>query len=170
MTFFKDSSDWRNIPHGSDAALYKDGAFEAPPDAPERLELHRVRWITVIGDYRRAGIVDWEPGNEVFTPPGLRGYVRGRRGMNTRARIYTDRADAAEAVAALRDFGHGELLQYGGLMWWIATLDDLFETAEEIAADLAANWGAPEITADKIWADQFTDTGAVDISRLYGVW
>jgi hypothetical protein len=81
---------------------------------------------------------------------------------------YVDRAQAAEAVAMLRDFGQGELLAYPRLKWWIATFPDVYDTAEDLAAELAAKWGAPEITADRIWANQHTDAGSYDISKVYG--
>ena len=86
--------------------------------------------------------------------------------MNVRARTYCDRANAADAVRALFDDGHGKLLGYPGLYWWISTLDGVEWTAQNLAEDLAKNWDALEITADRIWACQ-NKTGAVDESILY---
>lgn len=166
MTTFYDSARWALIPPGSVAALGRDGEWAAPLDAPGKLQLVDHRWITVKADYRNCSIQDvleqpW------FTPGMARGFVRGRRAREMDAIEYVDRAQAAEAVAALRDFGHGDLLAYGRLFWWIATLDDQDWTAEDLARDLADNWGAPEITADRIWANQHTDAGKYDISRSY---
>lgn len=184
---FGDSADWRNIPEGWRAILPVDGEFAAPRTAVTRFS--HVRWYTVTGDYRHAGAVDWEPGNPCYTPGGLRRYIRGRRSMNARARVYLDRADASEAIAALRDYGHGELLSYPGLLWWIATLDGKRHTPAGLAAELAAGWDAP-IPEAQIWADQYVTmtvagpltgmprqerlaaarTGAYDVSDLYGEW
>lgn len=166
---FYDAARWAMIPRKSDAMLYVDGEFAAPRDAANVLALERVRWITVKADYRRAGAIDvleqpW------YTPGLLRGYVRGRRAMDKLARVYVDEAQAAEAVAALRDWGQGELLAYSGLRWWISTLDGRELTAEELAAELAAKWDAPEITSDRIWAHQRLDEGDYDESDLYQDW
>lgn len=166
---FYDAAKWAMIPRQVDALLYVDGEFAAPSDAPRILQLQRVRWITVKADYRRAGAIDlleqpW------YTPGMLRAYVRGRRSMGKLARVYVDEAQAAEAVAALRDWGNGELLDYAGLYWWISTLDGRVLSPAELAAELAARWEAPEIEADHIWAHQRLDLGDYDESDLYLPW
>lgn len=165
-----DAATWENLPRHSSLLLYADGNFKAPVDAPKVLFAARVRYITVTGDFTRAGVLDWEPGNPCFYPGGVRSFVRGRRAASEVARVYCDRANAAESVAALRDFGNGDLLAYPGLVWHIATLDGHLPTAEELAADLAENWGAPEITEDRIWACQYATNGLYDTSVLFGKW
>lgn len=169
MTEFYDSARWPLIPEGSTAALGRDGEWAAPLDAPAKLRLVDHRWITVFADYRNCSIQDILEQRWV-TPGMVRGFVRGRKAMDMEAIEYVDRAQAAEAVAMLRDFGNGELLAYPRLKWWIATFPDVYTSAEELAAELAAKWGAPEITADRIWADQHTDHGTYDQSTLFGGW
>src|SRR6516164_7208585 len=98
-----DAAIWQNLPHQSLVMLYKDGNYAVPPSAPVTLQASGVRYITVTGDYRGCGAIDWEPGNPCFTPAGLRGYVRGRRGINAVARAYCNRANASEAISYLED-------------------------------------------------------------------
>lgn len=163
---FYDSADWPVIPHGTAAALYVDGEFRAPPTAPAQLQLTAARWITVAGDYRQASILDWEPGNPCYSPAGLRRHVRGRRALDMEAWVYCDRADAAEALAALVDWGTGDLAAYDGLFWWISTLDGENWTADTLAADLASRFHAP-IHPDRIAANQYANLGNTDISRTF---
>jgi hypothetical protein len=148
--------------------LYKDGNYAVPPSAPVTLQASGVRYITVTGDYRGCGAIDWEPGNPCFTPAGLRGYVRGRRGINAVARAYCNRANASEAISYLEDYGHGSLLGYEKLVWWIATLDNHQWGQAELAADLANNWDAP-IAPGKLWGNQYvTQPDGYDETVLYG--
>lgn len=167
---FYDSATWENLPRNTWLALYRDGIFATPGHAISVLHPVKVRWYTVEGDYRTAGILDWEKGNPCYTAGGLRRFVAGRRGLGFTARVYLDRADAEQAVFYLRDYGHGSLLDYPGLFWDVSTLDGHQWTAEDLAADLAANWGAPEITAARLWANQWLDDGAKDTSTLFGKW
>lgn len=164
-----DSARWESIPHGTSAMLYRDGQYAAPVNAPEVLRLQRARWITVVNNYRHCGAIDlfeqpW------WSPELLRSFVRGRRDMGCLARVYTDEAAAAEQVRALRDDGTGKLLAYEGLRWWVSTLDGRQLTAEQLAAELATRWDAPEITADRIWAHQRADLGSYDESDLFLAW
>lgn len=171
---FYDAVSWTEIPHGSMAALYFDGRFAAPPNTPKALSLARHRWITVTGNYRDCSIADLleQPG---YTPGKLRGFVRGRRGLGMDAIIYSDRAQAAEGLAALRDFGHGDLAEYAHLWWWISTLDGIDLDAEELARELRDSWGA-DIPASSLWGHQWTQLPSIgpaatlDVSRLYGEW
>lgn len=165
-----DSDVWQDLPPNSNVMLYKDGLFAAPADAPQQLHATGVRYITVTGDYRGCGAIDWETGNPCFTAAGLRGYVRGRRALNAVARVYCDRADAHEALWALYDSGHGTLGEYDKLVWWISTLDNVQWTADALARELAANWDAP-IAASKLWGNQYgpAKPGAhYDTSNVYG--
>jgi hypothetical protein len=166
---FYDSARWPLIPEGVTAALGHDGEFAAPADAPAKLHLKDHRWITVRADYRNCSIQDVMEQPWV-TPAMVRGFVRGRKGLGMDAIMYVDRAQAAEAVAYLWDFGNGELLAYPRLYWWVATFPERFDTPEALAAELAGQWEAPEITADRIWANQHTDAGSYDVSTLYLPW
>lgn len=172
---FYDAANWRNIPHGSSAALYGDGLYAAPSDAPSILGLVRIRFITVIGDYRKAGIIDWEAGNPCFTSEGLIDYVAGRKSMNVRARIYVQRSLVSQALADLDASEIQDLATYSGLLWWIPTLDGHQWTAAELQADLAANWNA-NLPIDTIWGNQWTQIpelgsdAIADQSTLFGVW
>src|SRR5215469_5102749 len=112
-----DSARWPLIPKGTRAALGHDGEYAAPADAPHKLQLIEHRWITVFADYRNCSIQDVLE-QQWVTPGMVRGFVRGRRGLGMDAIEYVDRAQAAEAVAMLRDWGDGHLLAYPGLKWW----------------------------------------------------
>lgn len=161
-----DAAEWQNLPPESQVMLYADGDYAVPKDAPVRLNASGVRYITVTGDYRGCGAIDWEAGNPCFNAASLRGYVRGRRAKNVVARVYVDRANASEALFYLTDYGHGDLTQYAKLVWWISTLDNIQWNADALAAELAANWDAP-IPAAKLWGNQFA-TGAYDTSNVFG--
>lgn len=169
---FFDSAYWPHLPHDSDVALYCDGNFEAPPTAEKELNAKRVRLITVTGNWRNASIVDYEKLNPVYFPAGLRAFVRGRRSLNMDAIVYCNQSTAAEAISALRDSGHGTLLDYPRLFWWIATLDNVELSAVELARQLMDLWDAPEITIRNLWANQWTqgDGGLYDESRRYLSW
>lgn len=166
---FYDAAHWAGIPPESYAALYRDGEYAAPLTAPAQLRLTGHRWITVTGDYRNSGIIDWEPGNPCYTPSALRAFVRGRRRMGARARVYCDRADAAEALDAVMAWLGGDLGIYPGLSWWIATLDNQNWTAETLSDELAARWDAP-IPAGRLWANQNVRGTDYDTSTLFGDW
>ena len=169
MTQFYDAATWQNIPHGTSACLYGDGRYAAPADAPKILGLTQYRIITVTGDYRIAGAIDFEPGNPCYDPRTLRRYVRGRRNSGHRARVYCDRADASEAWHGLTEGTDTNLRDYAE--WWISTLDGTDWTPDELAADLASRWGAP-IPAGKLWGNQNRGgmTAPYDESNLFGQW
>jgi hypothetical protein len=149
-----DSTTPLDIPTDAEVALYFDGDFATTPEVAARFK--RVRWITVLANWRECGIQDLLE-QTYFRPSLMRAFVRGRSHINEKARIYVDRDQAREAIRSLYDFGHSpQLLRYPGLEWWISTLDNEQWTPDELAQDLAQNWDAPEIKADKIWANQNT--------------
>lgn len=148
---FFDNVLWHNIQPGSLAALYADGRYTAPAIAESALGLTGARRITVLGNYQIASIIDFEPGNAAYDPKTLRRFTRGRRNLGADSITYCDRADAAETWHALTEGTDTNLRDY--TLWWISTLDGVPWTAEELAADLATNWGAP-IPASRIWANQ----------------
>lgn len=161
---FYDSTQPHEIPAGAAALLYKDGdyAWNGPTS-----RFSAVRWITVTGDYQQCGAVDWEKFNPVFSAAGLRGFVRGRRAMKARARVYCNMSTAAEALKALHD--GGTLAEYGGLRWWIARPGQAPPTQAELAAELAQTWDAP-IPKDQLWGCQYAWDGIYDESVLYLPW
>lgn len=172
---FYDSTSLANYPRHQPGCFYADGEFATSPaqvsaivDPPE------ARWITVTGDGNAGSIVDGQPDN--FLSPGrMRAFVRARRAHNVDAIIYAPRAFVAEWLSVLNDFGHGSLGKYGGLYWWIPTLDGRQWTAAELSADLAENWEA-DVPADRIWGNQwnqFPELGPaakVDVSSLFLPW
>lgn len=166
---FYDSARWQTLQGLGAAALYRDGRFAAPTDAPQTLKLKRHRWITIDDDYRDCSIIDWEQGNPCFTAQGLVRFVLGRRGLDKEAIPYFDRADAHAAVDALKSYGTGQLWRYPRLYFWLGTLDGTPLTAEDLAEQLADRWDAP-IPTDRIWADQYLDDGTKDTSRLFLRW
>ena len=145
MSDFHDSARVGLIPGGA-AALYHDGRFAATPEQAKRFS--RVRWITVIGDYRNCGIIDYEPGEADYTPGRLRAFVQGRKDMNCRARVYCNRSDLAGAQKAVEGLP---------VEWWISTLD---------GNKLHAGW------IQGLWAVQYAGgmTAQYDTSVLYGEW
>lgn len=169
---FFDAAIWRNLPSDADLTLYCDGEFAAPKDAAVTLRAKETRQITVTGDWRNASIVDYEKFNPVYNPPGLRGFVRGRRSVDEDAILYFNESTAAEAISALRDFGNGTLLAYRNLYYWIATLDGIERSAEELVTLLADKWDAPEINLSNLWGNQFGQgpAGAYDISNRFLPW
>lgn len=160
---FYDSALWPSAPPSTQYGLkYIDGEFA--PD--QRIRFEHTRFITVHGHYRDAGIIDFEPENPAFNPWTLRRFVRGRKALNLRARVYCDRVDATEALRYLAVDGLDNYPE-----WWIATLDGKQWTAAELAADLESHFDAP-IPADRIWANQWTQVndGEIDQSSLFGAW
>lgn len=145
MTDFHDSARVGLIP-GGDAALYFDGRFAATAEQAKRFG--RVRWITVIGDYRHCGIIDYEPGEADYSPGRLRAFVQGRKDMNRRARVYCDRSDFPGAQEAVKGLP---------VEWWISTLD---------GNKLSPHW------TPGLWAVQYEGgmTAQFDTSVLYGQW
>lgn len=172
---FYDAANWRDIPRGSSAMLYLDGDYAAPADAPRQLALAAWRWITVTGNARGAGAIDWEEGNPCFTPAGLAGYVGERKVMDCRARVYCQRSLLSAALDALADAPGGSLATYPGLLWWVPTLDGRRWTAAQLAADCAANWNA-SLPVATLWAAQWDQIPALgpsalaDVSELFGTW
>jgi hypothetical protein len=167
MTNFYDSAA-RAFPPGTDRVMLPvDGAFAVPPDYAARFK--HVRWYTVTGDYERAGWADFETGNGVYSQPGkLYEFAAGRIGLGHRAGIYAQRSNVARAL---------DLTEGLDTHWWITTLQRLTSgqwwkpTAAELAADLAAHWGA-KIPVDRIWANQYAGGphSGFDISQLYQRW
>jgi len=144
---FYDSTQPEKIPAGAHACLYTDGDYAATAEQAKRFAA--TRWITVLGDFRNAGIADYEAGNEVFSVPGtLRLWVAGRIGMGTRARVYCDRANLPKVRSEL------EGLDY---LVWLATLD---------GDKLSKDW------TPGLWGVQFAGgmTADFDTSVLYGEW
>jgi hypothetical protein len=154
---FYDSTDIARIPDGAWAALYADGDYKAPPTTHRRFP--RRRWITVLGN-PVSGIADYEPGNQVFDTAGALHRWATAREVRSVPIVYSDRAEVREALAELDGIR---------VLWWIATLDGRDWTPEELAADLAVNFGA-HVPAEDIWACQNTDTKKWDRSVLFGDW
>jgi hypothetical protein len=144
---FYDSTRPLLIPSGTHACLYGDGLFEAFPAQASRFAA--VRWITVLGNYLKCGIADYEPGNEVFNPGVLRTWAKGRAAMNCRARVYCDRENLANAQV--------EVSGLTNVSFWISTLD---------GNTLSANY-LPDM-----WGVQYAggETANFDTSILYGEW
>lgn len=172
---FYDAADWRNIPRGSAAMLYRDGDYAAPVTAPADLDLTAWRWITVTGDYVNCGAIDWEPGNPCYTPMGLASYVAGRKGLGKRGRVYCQRSLLSAALDALADSPTGNLATYPGLLWWIPTLDGRRWTAIDLARDCSQNYNAA-LPVATLWACQFDQipqlgpAAVADVSELFGTW
>jgi len=148
ITHFYDSARWQKIPRGAVAALYYDGEFAAPTAAED--EFLTVRWITVLGDWRNAGIADFETGNEVYSKPGaLLDFVRGRHSLGLRARVYCNR-DTLPKVRQLLAGAEPYLV-------WIGTLD---------GNKLTPDW------TPGLWAVQYEGGPDADwdLSVLYGTW
>ena len=164
MTLFADSTTPVEIPEKyTHAALYFDGEDAATPQQIARFS--HVRLITIGTDYRRCGIVDYEPGNPVYDESRLAEYVTGRAEMGKRGRIYCDRADVGRAQRELAGLTVPRL-------WFIATLDDKFWTADLLAINIRQQFGIA-ISSRLIWANQYQPAkpgSHYDVSRLFLDW
>lgn len=147
ITTFYDSAQWKKLPRGAAVCVYYDGDFAAPAAAQD--EFFTTRWITVLGDWRNAGIADFEQGNEVYSKPGaLLEWVRGRKSLGLRARVYCDRDNLPKVRALLK----GETY-----LVWIGTLD---------GNKLGKDW------TPGLWGVQYAGgpDADYDTSVLYGTW
>lgn len=166
-----DAFDWRNLPRGRYLCVYGDGDPSSVPSVADIGHLEPIdhRVITVTGNHHIASILDGRPDNNV-SDATTRAFVRGRKASGYDAIMYAPRAYVAEVVRALA--ADTSLLNYPNLWWWIPTLDGRQWTPGELAADLAANWGA-DIDPGHIWANQWDQLphlgpGAlVDVSNLF---
>lgn len=156
---FYDSIKPDQFPDTLHVALYFDGDYGAAGRAAGvKFPRDQKRWITIYDDYRSCSIQDFEPGNPCYNDLSMvTTFVAGRHAMDAPARLYSDRSDVARALTVVKP---------GDVLWWIATLDGKDWTAEELTADLKANFNA-DIPADRIWANQNVGKKAFDISDLY---
>ena len=174
MTVFYDAADWRNLPAGQLACLYGDGRYAVTAAELRAVDPPQFRMITVEGDGRTCSIIDGKPDNSLSNAT-VRAFVRERRGLGMTAIIYCPRSWVAEYRRILYDSGHGTLLDYPRLYWWIATLDGKPWTAAELSADIQANYDAT-LPPERIWAVQNTQIPKVgpgalaDQSTLFLPW
>lgn len=161
--YFADSIDPAKIPADFQyAALYADGDFAVTDKKLVQRFTHR-RWITVTGDTTRAGIADYEVGNQVFEHSGkLRQWAADRNHYaGVPAIVYTDMADMHDAIAELQDIPR---------FWWIATRQHGDLTLAELMDVMASDYDL-KVPEASIWAHQFEDVnGEYDRSRLFGRW
>lgn len=167
---FFDSASHTFPPGAQYVALYFDGDYAYHGSESWPFE----HWITVTGDSQAAAVIfaDYEPGNPVYGISGrLRQWAERRIVSRRRAVVYCDRAELHQAHLEL-----GPLLaSHPGLLWWIPTGGDLAPGGTEewspaaLAVDIAANWGV-SIPAAKIYANQYGDGPAWDVSNLFGTW
>jgi hypothetical protein len=164
-TYFYDAVTPANIPDGSDACLYVDGDFAAPPAAWKRFA--RTRGITVLGGApaaANAGCADFERLNAVYDDPGrLTEYVDARLAMGCLARVYASRSNFAKAYALV---GHQRCVR-----WWVPTLDGHELTAAELASSIHDEAGI-DVPLELLWGQQVWGgvTAKFDKSVLYGTW
>jgi hypothetical protein len=164
MIQFYDSANIAGIPDSATyAALYGDGRYKTTGTEVRRVKPNIVheRWITVAG-YDHCGIADYEPGNPIFyTPGGLRSWVARRHSLNMSTPVvYVDRANIAEAAAQIDGLAR---------LWWIATGDGKLWTPDELAENIAGNWGVT-IPAGEIWGNQNVWAKNYDQSNLFLGW
>jgi hypothetical protein len=162
------ASNLHTLPDSASVMAYSDGFYAAIPSQVARF--HRVRWITVTGNFETSGAADWLPDNRF----DLAAYVSGRKVMNCRARVYVARSAARHALNVLGYPHGGELWTYPGLVWWIPTLDDKMWSPDGLAQSLK-DWDAP-IPAGSLWANQWTQipslgrAATADQSSLFLPW
>lgn len=174
MSKFYDAADVRNYPHGQPACFYGDGRNAVTASDIVAIGPPEHRLITTQANPRRCSILDGRP-DFALTPAQVRGFVRGRKGRNQDAILYSDREMVVEYQRILLDDDHGDLASYERLYWWIATLDGIDWTPRDLAADLAANYHAT-LDPGRIWGNQnnqLPELGAgalVDQSELFLAW
>lgn len=159
---FYDSTVPADVPAGATHfAAYADGEHRATGRQVARFP--NLRWITIVGD-PSVRIADAEPLNPVWdNPRSLRSWAASLQAQDRGTPIvYVQRSLAAEAILRLDGIR---------VHWWIPTLDGKDWTAEDLAADLAANWDAP-IPASRIWANQNinSESPVYDRSNLFLGW
>jgi hypothetical protein len=146
-----DSTKVHLLPASAHVLVYVDGRYAVSPADPALKRFAAVRWITVTGNWRDAGAADFERGNAIYAEPSaLREWVQGRASINTRARVYHDRADTG--LVRSRLFGLEAHYEH-----WIATLD-----GDKLSPGYLPN----------MWAVQYAGgvTANYDTSVLYGIW
>jgi len=167
VTDFYDSTNLAELAAaGADhVCLYGDGVFDQSGRPLARTFKYR-RWITVAG-LETCGIADYEPGNPVFEHAGeLRRWALARHARESWPIVYTDRANAAAAMAEV----HGLACYY-----WVSIIDPADRpaqhpvTALELSSDLTGNWHAP-IPAPLLWGCQWDNQPGWDRSDLFGDW
>jgi hypothetical protein len=154
-----------HFPAGTQYAIpYIDGRYAATPEQVQAIP--HVRWNTVLAGQAsaaKAGVCDFEPGNESFeNPAALRAWAEARLAAGNLARCYTNFDNLALAAERLQGLGN--------VRWWLATLDGVGCTAAELAA-MAARY---HVTLDpaRVWAQQVSGglTAAYDTSFLLSAW
>lgn len=150
-----DSANAASLPAGADVyAAYVNGEFANYSKVRLRFPRARIFGIDVIGDSSRAAsIIDWEEGNQCFTPAALKNFVIEReKFMPHTACVYCDRANLPLAEETLKGLWH---------VLWITTLDGTRMTgqrtssgnlivATQYAGGLTAPYDTSEVLSD--WA------------------
>ena len=167
MIQFGDAIDPNTIPYDY-AALYSADcdhpAQDAPPPGQNRWPASRRRWYTFAGN-PACSMIDYEKFTRDYNDPSLLfGWLKmraGRRPVGSHTSIvYCSRSLVASVVEIAKGQPH---------LWNIATLDGHQWSQDELAADIAAHWGAV-IAPESIWANQWLDNGEYDTNNLFGDW
>lgn len=163
MFEFGDAENPVNIPFDY-AALYSADCDHPCPPAQDRWDAAHKRWITFRGAHE-CSILDYEPGTRDYqTPELVSGWLvqREQADAERSSWIYCDLSNAASA-AEHADNHH--------FMWWLATLDGIRRSRQELSA-LLLEWGVPlRLTNPALIAgNQWADRTAYDQSSCFGSW
>jgi hypothetical protein len=177
-------------------SFYDSAAYEFPPDAAAIFEYSDgpntwakvrgprptaresypyVHSITIMGGAGKTAIrsiaLDYEEHLQDFGlgSPLARDWGEARLQARDRAIYYASRSNLHRLLGAV-----GPLI-FSQALFWIPTGDGVPWTAEQLARDIAANWGV-SIPSARIWGNQNrwgpaqTGGGNWDASTLYGAW
>lgn len=138
--------------------IYADGSYEWSASQAARFPRHIS--ISVTGDPRAARIaraIDVEHGDA--TPADVPGFVHERLDLgHPDATVYCDRSTVGQVLLAAPDLPYRFI---------IATLDDVYRTPDELAAQLAATYDC-HLAASRIWAIQWARRTTYDQSAVFG--
>jgi hypothetical protein len=159
ITFGDSGPNPGSIPYDHAALYSADCDYPCPLGADRKWSANNTRWITFTGE-PASSIADFEPGTEVYeTPSRLRRWAVARqaekRGL---AIVYSNLSDVKKAQDALGKVPH---------VWWLATLDGVQVTQDELSQRLKTDYG---VTVAAIWGNQWQQGTDYDTSDCYGDW
>lgn len=139
-------------------AAYRDGSYAWPLSEIDRWPAHIS--ITTQGNpaaAHYARCIDVERGDA--TPEDVPGFIHERIDMGQiDATVYCDRSTVGQVLQIVPDLSH---------RFWIATLDNIYRTAEQLSTELLRDFGVV-LAPSRIWAVQWLHGTGYDQSAVFG--
>jgi hypothetical protein len=161
---FGDAINPVNIPFEYAALYSADCDYPCPP-AQDRWDAAHKRWITFRGA-KECSIIDYEPGTRDYqTPELVTGWLKDRDEDHEIKRPSWGYCDLSNAASFANAAGGYHFL------WWIATLDGIRRSRQELSA-LLLDWGVPIRLTNPalIAANQWQNAGVYDASSCFDGW